>query len=102
MRSHLVVAAPELLDHDFGIDPILEPFHRQALVAELAVEAFVQSILPWLARIDRDGLDVGAGERSAAAARARSPFFAATSFITSISRSHSANSFFSLVFSCSN
>jgi hypothetical protein len=33
---------------------------------------------------------------------ARSPFFAAISFITSISRSRSANSFFGRAFSCSN
>ena len=62
MWSPLFIAAPERFDHDFGIDPVLEPFHRQALVAELAVEALVQSILPRLAGIYRDGLDVGAGE----------------------------------------
>jgi len=33
VRSHLVVAAPECFDHDLGIDPVLEPLHRQALVA---------------------------------------------------------------------
>jgi hypothetical protein len=39
--------------------------------------------------------------RPAAVERTRSPFFAAISFITSISRSRSATSFFRRLFSCS-
>ena len=32
--------------------PTAEPFHVQALVPEFAVEALIDAILPWLARID--------------------------------------------------
>ena len=39
MRPHLVVLAPPVLDHDPRIDPVLEPLHAEALVAELPVEA---------------------------------------------------------------
>jgi hypothetical protein len=38
MRPDLVVLAPELLDQYLRIDPVLEPPHLQALIAELAVE----------------------------------------------------------------
>ena len=38
VRSHLVVLTPELFDQDLRIDAVLEPLHRQALVAELAIE----------------------------------------------------------------
>ena len=58
MGSHLVVAAPEPFDQDLRIASILEPLHCQAFVAELAVKALVQAILPGLSRIDRDGRDV--------------------------------------------
>ena len=38
MRTDLVVLTPELLDRDLRIDSVSEPLHRQALIAELAVE----------------------------------------------------------------
>src|SRR3546814_836145 len=41
------------LDHDLGFSPRPEPFEAQALVAELAVEAFAGAILPGLARVDQ-------------------------------------------------
>jgi hypothetical protein len=43
-------------DHDFGLSAREEPFEAQALVAELAVEALADAILPGLARIDQGGL----------------------------------------------
>jgi len=49
---------PPIVDHDPGLDAISEPFHRQALVAELAVETFVGAVLPRLARIDERGFDL--------------------------------------------
>ena len=58
MRSDLVVLTPELLDDNLRIDSVSEPLHRQALVAELAVEGFVSAVLPGLARIDVGGVDI--------------------------------------------
>ena len=58
MRSDLVVLMPELFDHDLRIDSISEPLHRQALIAQLAVERFVGAVLPGLARINIGGIDV--------------------------------------------
>ncbi len=58
MRSILVVVTTPVFDHDLRIDPILEPLQAQALVAELAVEALVGTVLPRLARIDVRGVDV--------------------------------------------
>ncbi len=54
----MVVLAP-LLDEDFGLGARAKPLPAQALVAELAVEAFVGSILPRLARIAERGIDAG-------------------------------------------
>ena len=51
MRSNLVVLNPELVDDDLRIDSVFEPPHTQALVAELAVERLIQSVLPRLAGI---------------------------------------------------
>ena len=48
------------------------PFERQALVAELAVEALVVAVLPGFVGIDQGGVDAGAWAtpaRSASAAR---------------------------------
>jgi predicted nuclease of predicted toxin-antitoxin system len=38
VRSNLVELSPELFDQDLRIDPILEPLHRHAFIAQLAVE----------------------------------------------------------------
>ena len=70
MRSNLVEPSSEVFDQDLRIDSILEPLHRQALIAELAVEAFMQSVLPGLARVDQRGLDVLAPEPAQDGARA--------------------------------
>lgn len=47
--------APPGLDDDPGLGPVPEPFHAEALVAELPVEALGRAIPPRLA-----GLDTGA------------------------------------------
>ncbi len=58
MRSNLIVVIPPVLNHDPGFDAIAEPFHGQAFIPELAVEAFVGPVLPWLTRINEDGFDL--------------------------------------------
>ncbi len=57
MRSHLVIVAPPVLDHDLRFRPRAKPFHAQALVAEFVVEAFGRAILPGLAWLDQRRLD---------------------------------------------
>src|SRR5579872_558831 len=52
VRSNLVELAPELLDQDLRIDPVLEPLHAEALVARLAVEA-IRSARACLGRCKR-------------------------------------------------
>lgn len=64
MRPDLVVVLTPALDHDLRIDSIAKPLHRQALIAELAVEGLVRAVLPWLARIDERRFDVLAREPS--------------------------------------
>src|SRR5579872_6906993 len=59
MRPNLVVVTSVLLDDDLGIDSVPEPLHAQALVAELAVERLVGSVLPRFSRINVRGIDVG-------------------------------------------
>ena len=39
MRPHVIVMAPPDFDEDAGFDAAAKPFHAQAFVAELAVEA---------------------------------------------------------------
>src|SRR5258708_323719 len=57
MRASLVVVAAAGFDDGLGLGAREEPFHAQALVAELAVEALTDAVLPWLARVDQGGLD---------------------------------------------
>jgi hypothetical protein len=57
MRANLVVVAPPGLDHDLGLGARQEPFEAQALVAELAVEALADAVLPGLAGVDQRRLD---------------------------------------------
>ena len=61
MRANLVVVTPPGLNHDLGLSTRQEPFEAQALVAELAVEAFADAVLPRLAGIDQGGLDLLVG-----------------------------------------
>lgn len=62
MRPDLVVLAPELLDKYLRIDAVLEPLHAETLVAELAVEGLVRSVLPGFAEVDQGRVDVLAGQ----------------------------------------
>ncbi len=57
MRSDVIVVDTPVFDHHLGFDPVPEPLHGQAFVAELAVEAFVRAVLPRLAGIDQRRLD---------------------------------------------
>ena len=62
MRTDFVELAPEVFDQDLRINPVLEPLHRQTLIAELAVEGFIHTVLPGLARIDQLHADESLGE----------------------------------------
>src|SRR5262245_2238950 len=57
MRTHLVVVAPPSLDDHLRLDARTKPFEAQALVAELAVEALRDAILPRLAGLDQRRTD---------------------------------------------
>jgi hypothetical protein len=52
MRADLVVVAASGFDDGLGIGAREEPFHAQALVAELAIEALADAVLPRLAGVD--------------------------------------------------
>jgi hypothetical protein len=54
MRSHLVEVAPPSRDHDLALGMRQESFEAQALVAELAVEAFGRTPFSTACR-DRSG-----------------------------------------------
>ena len=57
MRSNLIELSPELFDQDLRIDPVLEPLHAETLIAEFAVEAFRDAILPGFAGLDQRRAD---------------------------------------------
>src|SRR6266568_4010477 len=57
LRADFVVMAAPALDDRLGLRPRPEPFEAQALVAELAVEAFGDAILPRLAGLDQRRID---------------------------------------------
>jgi hypothetical protein len=57
MRPHFVVVPPPCFDDDLRLGARTEPFEAQALVAELAVEAFRDAILPRLAGLDQRRAD---------------------------------------------
>ncbi len=46
-----------VLDHDLGFQTVAEPVDRQALIAELPIEALCGAVLPGLARVDQGRLD---------------------------------------------
>ena len=52
MGPNLVVLAPEVFDNHLGIDSVLKPLHRKALIPKLSIEALVRSVLPGFAGID--------------------------------------------------
>src|ERR671919_2010254 len=57
MRPHFVVVPPPCFDDHLRLGARTEPFEAQALVAELAVEAFRDAILPRLAGLDQRRAD---------------------------------------------
>ena len=61
MRPDLIVMLPPLTNDDFRFDTIAEPLHRQALIAEFAVETLRRPILPRLTRIDQRDVEILAG-----------------------------------------
>ena len=62
MRTNLVVVKTPGFDDGLGFGSGAEPLHAQALVAELAVEALADAILPGLAGVDQRGLDALVGD----------------------------------------
>ena len=62
MRTDLVEMPAPGFDHGLGLGAREEPLHAQAFVAELAVEALADAVLPRLARIDQGGLDALIGD----------------------------------------
>ena len=59
MRAGAVVATAPGFEDDACLLAAAEPLAAQALVAELAVEAFVCAVLPRLSGIDIRGMDTG-------------------------------------------
>src|SRR4051812_31758107 len=57
MRTHLVIVPPPCLDDHLRFGTRAEPFEPEAFIAELAVEAFGDAVLPGLARLDQRGAD---------------------------------------------
>src|SRR6202040_3432718 len=53
MRTHLVVVPPPSFDDHLRLGTRTKPFEAQTLVAELAVEALRDAILPRLAGLDK-------------------------------------------------
>jgi hypothetical protein len=51
MRTDIVVMGHPVLNHDPGFQTVAEPIDRQALIAELPVEALGGVVLQWLARV---------------------------------------------------
>jgi hypothetical protein len=55
MRPHGVIVLTPTLDDNFCFGARAEPFEAEAFVAELAVEALGDAILPGLAGLDQRG-----------------------------------------------
>lgn len=55
MRSHRVVVTPPSFDHDRGLLEGIEDFAIEQFVAQLAVERFHITVLPWAAGLDVSG-----------------------------------------------
>ncbi len=58
MRAQFVVMATPTFDDRLGLRSGPKPLKTQALVAELAIEAFADAILPRLAGLDQCRIDV--------------------------------------------
>jgi hypothetical protein len=62
----VVMATPSY--HDASLSAAPEPFEREALVAQPAIEALVGPVLPRLVGLNRGGLDAGGGKPQGAGA----------------------------------
>src|ERR1700693_4543326 len=62
MRTHLVIMPPPGLDDHPRLGAGTEPFEAEAFVAELAIEALYDAILPGLPRLDQCGADPVRGD----------------------------------------
>src|SRR5690348_229956 len=62
MRTHLVEVLPPRFDHHLRLCSRTEPLDAEAFVAEFAVEAFADAILPGLAGVDQGGADAVLGD----------------------------------------
>jgi hypothetical protein len=62
MRPHIIAMPTPDFDEHAGFGAATETLHAQALIAELAVEAFVGAVLPRFAGIDQGGVDLGLRE----------------------------------------
>src|SRR5579863_9299979 len=58
MGAHVVVVSAPLLDARLRVGAVPEPLERAVLIAERAVERFVDAILRGLAGVDEGGLDL--------------------------------------------
>lgn len=52
MRSDLVVQPSSALDNDFRINSTAKSLHRQALIAEFAIEELIGALLPMFSRLE--------------------------------------------------
>ena len=59
MRTHRIVVAPPVFDHDLRLLQCVEDFSVQQFITQLAVEAFAIAVLPWTSGFDvsRPGSD---------------------------------------------
>ena len=73
VRPNLVVMPAPSLNDDLGLNARGEPFQTQALVAELAVEALADAVLPRLSQIDQSGLDALVDDPTSVAPGRRTP-----------------------------
>ena len=62
MRPHGVVVLTPTLDDNFCFGARAKPFEAEAFVAELAVEALADAILPRLTGLDQRGADALRGD----------------------------------------
>ena len=49
---------PPFLDHNPRLGPTPEPFHRQTFVAKFPVKTLVQTVLPWLPRLNQRQIQI--------------------------------------------
>ena len=62
MRTHRVVVAAPVFDHNLGLLQCVEDLAVEQFIAQLAVEALAIAILPRTARLDVSGLGSDGGD----------------------------------------